>query len=101
MILGACLPASRSTDTQTKNYGCYIGTMVHTMMPNYLDYKCLKCGSADGISVSVIVGVKLLSSGYSIEDLEIDDCCGTECDVCGYVGEAKEFAPLTGASHSH
>jgi hypothetical protein len=71
------------------------------MMPNYLNYKCPQCGSGEEISVSVIVGVKLLSSRYSIQDLEIDDCCGTECHVCGYVGEAKEFAPLTGATHSH
>jgi predicted nucleic-acid-binding Zn-ribbon protein len=70
-------------------------------VPNYLNYTCPKCGSGEEISVSVIVGAKLLSSGYSIDDVEIDEFSGTECHGCGYVGEAKEFMPLTGATRSH
>jgi hypothetical protein len=73
-------------------------------MANYLNFTCPKCGSGETISVSVPFSAKLLPTGYIIEDdghLEIWDCTSSECRACGYVGEAKEFMPLTGATHSH
>jgi hypothetical protein len=73
-------------------------------MSNYLNFTCPKCGSGENISVGVIVGAKLLPTGYIIEDdghLNIWDCSGASCHICGYEGEAKEFMPLTGETHSH
>ena len=35
---------------------------------NYLNFTCPKCGSGENISVGVIVGAKLLPTGYIIED---------------------------------
>jgi hypothetical protein len=73
-------------------------------MSNYLNLTCPKCASGENITIAVIVSAKLSPTGYTIEDdgnLDIWDCTGTECHACGYVGEAKEFMPLTGETHSH
>jgi hypothetical protein len=73
-------------------------------MANYLNYTCPKCGGGENISVAVVVGAKLLPAGHVIEnvgELDIWECSGATCHICGYEGEAKEFMPLTGATHAH
>jgi predicted nucleic-acid-binding Zn-ribbon protein len=71
--------------------------------PNRFNMSCPKCGSTEQVDISVFLTIRLTPAGFDSTDIEPDwtNDNGASCAACGYVGTVKEFAPLTGLTHTH